>query len=302
MNPPNWGGFLPFKRGFVTGWGRYLGCNLRTGFGRMDRDCFHNISQGKLHSCAAALAVVLLLTCFPKAEASQSGVGRPQVIRTISESGGDVINAVAIIAMPTTYFRAAPMQRLPSVLKQPSVCPGTPRNNVSMLREGFVLEIMDLALNAGRELGVDSRAIVAQAALETGWGTSHIRRSDGTSAFNLFGIKASRWNGDVVRTSTHEQVGGILRREIAAFRAYGSHAESFTDYVQLLKTSPRYQSALQSGGSVLSFAYALQQAGYATDPNYAAKIYDIANSETMACAYRTYAATNRSAYSIAAIN
>jgi flagellum-specific peptidoglycan hydrolase FlgJ len=269
---------------------------------RMGRDSFHTLIHGVLSPTTAALSVFLaLLASSPEAEAAQPGTVRPQVIRTISESGGDVINAVEMIAMPTAYYRTAPIHRLPSIPKRPSVCPATQRNNVSMLREGFVLEILDLALTAGRELGVDSRAIVAQAALETGWGTRHIRRRDGTSAHNLFGIKASRWNGDVVRTSTHEQVGGLLRREMASFRAYGSHAESFADYVQLLKTNSRYQGALQSGGSVLRFANALQQAGYATDPNYAAKIYDIANSETMDCAYRTYASTNRSAYSIASI-
>ncbi|MBD9368315.1 flagellar assembly peptidoglycan hydrolase FlgJ [Xanthomonas sp. XNM01] len=147
--------------------------------------------------------------------------------------------------------------------------------------ERFVAGIWHHAQAAARELGVDAKALVAQAALETGWGRRQIQRGDGASANNLFGIKATGWKGERVTTGTHEYVGGTKVRETADFRAYASPAESFADYVRMLKNNPRYQKALQSGGDVGRFAQALQNAGYATDPSYAAKIAAIANGPTI---------------------
>uniref|UniRef100_UPI0027381FDC flagellar assembly peptidoglycan hydrolase FlgJ n=1 Tax=Stenotrophomonas sp. YIM B06876 TaxID=3060211 RepID=UPI0027381FDC len=147
--------------------------------------------------------------------------------------------------------------------------------------EGFVASIWPHAERAARELGVNPRALVAQAALETGWGRKPIRRDDGGSAHNLFGIKANGWKGERATTGTHEYVDGVRRNETASFRAYASAADSFSDYVHLLKNSPRYQSALKAGGDVRSFAQGLQKAGYATDPSYAAKIAAIAAGPTI---------------------
>lgn len=147
--------------------------------------------------------------------------------------------------------------------------------------EGFVASIWPHAQGAARELGVDPRALVAQAALETGWGRRQIKHGDGSSAHNLFGIKATGWNGAQARAGTHEYVDGVRRNETASFRAYGSPAESFADYVRLLKSNPRYQKALQAGTSVAGFARGLQQAGYATDPSYASKIAAIAGGPTV---------------------
>lgn len=147
--------------------------------------------------------------------------------------------------------------------------------------EQFVAKIWHHAQAAARELGVDARALVAQAALETGWGRKQIQRGDGDSAHNLFGIKATGWKGERVSSGTHEYVNGVRVSEKAEFRAYASPAESFADYVRMLKNNPRYRQALQSGGDVRRFAQALQNAGYATDPSYAAKIAAIANGPTI---------------------
>jgi len=147
--------------------------------------------------------------------------------------------------------------------------------------EGFVAKVWPHAQRAARELGVDPRALVAQAALETGWGRRMIQRGDGDSANNLFGIKATGWSGERASAATHEYRGGVRRNERAEFRAYASPAESFADYVSLLKRSPRYAQALQAGGDVRGFAQALQRAGYATDPSYADKITAIANGPTL---------------------
>lgn len=147
--------------------------------------------------------------------------------------------------------------------------------------EGFVASVWPHAERAARELGVDPRALVAQAALETGWGKRHIKRDNGSSSHNLFGIKAAGWSGERATTGTHEYVNGQRRNEVASFRAYGSVAESFSDYVRMLKNSPRYQSALKAGGDVRGFAQGLQRAGYATDPAYANKIAAIAAGPTI---------------------
>lgn len=149
--------------------------------------------------------------------------------------------------------------------------------------EAFVQEVWPHAQRAADELGVDPRALVAQAALETGWGKHQIRGRDGDSANNLFGIKAgSRWGGDTAHNRTHEFVDGAMRSEMASFRAYASPAESFADYVSLLKSSPRYARALEAGTDTRRFAQALQQGGYATDPAYARKITSIAHGPTLA--------------------
>ena len=147
--------------------------------------------------------------------------------------------------------------------------------------EGFVASIWPHAQRAAEELGVDPRALVAQAALETGWGKRHIKRDNGQSSHNLFGIKANGWSGERATTGTHEYVDGQRRTETASFRAYGSVADSFSDYVRMLKNSPRYQAALKAGSDVRGFAQGLQRAGYATDPSYAAKIAAIAAGPTI---------------------
>ena len=168
--------------------------------------------------------------------------------------------------------------------------------------ERFVASIWNQAQDAARELGVDARALVAQAALETGWGRRQIQRDAGGDTHNLFGIKATGWKGERATTRTHEYVGGVRQTETAQFRAYASPAESFADYVRMLKNNPRYQQALQSGGDVRSFAQALQRAGYATDPSYAAKITAIANGPTVARAVQaiTGIASNAAGGAIAA--
>lgn len=147
--------------------------------------------------------------------------------------------------------------------------------------ERFVASIWSHAQQAARELGVDARALVAQAALETGWGRRTIQRGDGGTAHNLFGIKATGWKGERAAATTHEYTNGVRHTERAEFRAYASPAESFADYVRLLKQNPRYRQALESGGDVRRFASALQQAGYATDPRYADKLSAIANGPTL---------------------
>jgi flagellar protein FlgJ len=148
--------------------------------------------------------------------------------------------------------------------------------------ESFARDVWPHAERVAKRLNVATEAIVAQAALETGWGAHVPQRRDGSTSFNLFGIKAgSGWSGDRVLKSTFEFEDGLPQRQLAAFRAYDDVGATFEDYSELLLDNPRYASVSNHGGDVAAFARALQQSGYATDPDYADKLSDIANSKTM---------------------
>ena len=146
----------------------------------------------------------------------------------------------------------------------------------------FVQAVAPSAQAAAHRLGVSVRALLAQAALETGWGKHLPTRPDGSSSFNLFGIKAgSHWDGDRVHVPTLEYENGVAVRKQDSFRAYDSPADSFGDYATLIANSPRYAGAVGQGDNIEGFAHALVEGGYATDPSYAAKIVAIARSPAM---------------------
>ena len=129
------------------------------------------------------------------------------------------------------------------------------------------------AAEAERATGVPAKFMLGQAALETGWGKRMIRNADGSNSHNLFGIKAGPgWKGKVATSVTTEYVNGRPHTKVEKFRAYDSPAESFKDYANMLARNPRYEKVLDSGGDAAAFAHGLQRAGYATDPQYAAKL------------------------------
>lgn len=159
-------------------------------------------------------------------------------------------------------------------IAQPPLAPG--KAAFSSPQE-FVATMLPMAQAAAEKIGVDPRYLVAQAALETGWGKSIIRTRDGDSSHNLFGIKShGSWEGESARVLTTEYKGGKAVKEAASFRAYDSYAQSFDDYVSFLQNNGRYEKALNSTENPERFVKELQQAGYATDPNYARKISQIA--------------------------
>jgi len=151
--------------------------------------------------------------------------------------------------------------------------------------QAFVRHLWSCARQAADELGLPPEALLAQAALETGWGRAVMSAGKGGSSHNLFGIKADpRWQGEAVHRQTLEYVGGLAVRRREAFRAYDSFNESFQDYVALLKGSPRYTRALQKSGDPAAYFKALQDAGYATDPAYADKILRVMKGPEMRAA------------------
>jgi len=161
-----------------------------------------------------------------------------------------------------------------------SEIPTTDKGQIEKLRfnspDDFTQYILPYAEEAAEELGVSPLVLVAQAALETGWGKAITRHQDGTSSFNLFNIKAdNRWDGERVVKSTLEYDNGQAKYEKAAFRSYDSYADSFDDYVDFLRSNNRYGDALQHQGDSQLFIKGLHKAGYATDPNYSDKVLNI---------------------------
>lgn len=145
----------------------------------------------------------------------------------------------------------------------------------------FVDRVWSHAGSASRATGIPAHFMVAQAALETGWGRGELRRADGTPSFNLFNIKAgANWRGAVVEVPVTEHANGRAYTENARFRAYGSYAEAFRDYANLLRNSPRYADVLGQTDAA-GFARSLQHAGYATDPMYADKLTRIIGGNTL---------------------
>lgn len=145
----------------------------------------------------------------------------------------------------------------------------------------FATRLWPAATEASRATGIPAHFMVAQAALETGWGRSEPRRADGSQSFNVFGIKAGRnWQGPVAEATTTEYVDGVAQKQVERFRAYGSYAEAFRDYAGLLAGNSRYAGVLGTQDAA-SFARGLQRAGYATDPMYAAKLERIIGGSTL---------------------
>ncbi|HBC58764.1 MAG TPA: flagellar assembly peptidoglycan hydrolase FlgJ, partial [Gammaproteobacteria bacterium] len=146
--------------------------------------------------------------------------------------------------------------------------------------QSFVKTLQPYAADAADALGIHPRFIVAQAALESGWGESMIHKANGQPSYNLFGIKAAHgWRGEKAIKETVEYEQGVAIKKQEAFRAYQNLEAGMQDYVAFLSTSPRYQEVLASGDDAQAFVSAMQQSGYATDPQYANKLLNVLESD-----------------------
>jgi flagellar protein FlgJ len=148
----------------------------------------------------------------------------------------------------------------------------------------FARSLWPDAQQAARQLGVSPVALLSQAALETDWGRRMPRNAGGGSSNNLFGIKATSWSGPAAASTTQEFSGDVATTVEAQFRAYGSPGQCFQDYVSVLKSNPRYAAAIGTGSDINAFGSALQQGGYATDPDYAGKLTAVAGTLVQALA------------------
>jgi flagellar protein FlgJ len=188
-------------------------------------------------------------------------------------AASNTANQLFVSAMQAAKVAAPAVE--PAVTAKSDLKSGSP--------ESFVNELWPLAEQHARDLGVKPQVLLAQAALETGWGKHVINRTDGNSSFNLFNIKADqRWQGDKAQVATLEYRNGVAKKEQASFRAYDSFAQSFSDYVSFVKNSPRYEQAVKHAANAERYVDELHQAGYATDPQYADKIKSIMQREPIA--------------------
>lgn len=169
-------------------------------------------------------------------------------------------------------IRSTPVDTSASIAPSPSA---------SGTGSDFVNRIWPHAVEAANTIGVPPQFLVAHSALESGWGKGEIRSVDGSPTYNLFGVKAGRnWQGPSVDVQTTEYVNGAAQSSTEKFRVYGSYAESFRDYANLLRNNSRFSAVLgQQDGT--QFARSLQQSGYATDPMYADKLSRIINGTTL---------------------
>ena len=199
-------------------------------------------------------------------------------------------NALPLAASDGRHLRPVPVaSSMPTSAAYPA--PGAPAKSATSPAVGegdlppsgkeFVGRVWPHAVEASRSTGIPPQFLVAHAALESGWGRSEIRRGDGSTSHNLFGIKAGKgWSGPSVEATTTEYVDGQAQSTVERFRAYGSYDEAFRDYASLLRNNPRYGGVIGSQDGA-EFAKGLQRAGYATDPAYADKLSRIINGPTL---------------------
>ena len=175
-------------------------------------------------------------------------------------SGAPTASAMASPAPPTTAA-TAPLAQTPAE---------------------FVQRVLPSIRRAAGTLGVDPMGMLAQAALETGWGQRMPRNADGSLSHNMFGIKAGdEWTGARATADTVEMSNGVATPRRSAFRAYGSIEDSVNDFASLLKSSPRYREVIAAGGNAGAYIASMGKSGYATDPEYANKLNQILHGDAL---------------------
>lgn len=203
--------------------------------------------------------------------------------------GSKSLDGIALTAPPPGFalpgIDQAPAFALPATPpRAPQGAAARPASDADAA--AFIGQVLPAIKQAARRIGVDPQALLAQAALETGWGARIPRNADGSSSFNLFGIKAgANWTGARTTAVTVEFDGLVARRHQATFRSYDSIDASVNDFAELVSRSPRYADALQQGRDARAFVQSLAAAGYATDPQYASKISQILGSNRMQAAF-----------------
>jgi flagellar protein FlgJ len=179
-------------------------------------------------------------------------------------------------SLPFRAIEQAGLAYRKSASAVPTSSPASAPAPVTQTHVDFVEKCGDAAKAASSATGISAKAILGQAALESGWGKHEIKDAHGQGSFNLFGIKAdASWTGKTVSASTTEYIDGVAQKVVQKFRAYASYAESFTDYAKTITNNPRYQAVVQAGHDALAFARAMGHSGYATDPNYGQKLAQV---------------------------
>jgi peptidoglycan hydrolase FlgJ len=179
--------------------------------------------------------------------------------------------------------KAAPA--MPAAAKPPMAAPMAGKSTLAPTAAEFVNRMLPPIRRAANAMGLNPTGMLAQAALESGWGQRMPRNSDGSSSFNMFGVKAGDgWTGAKAIADSMEVVNGVATPRRTAFRSYGSIEESVNDFASLLKSSPRYREAIAAGQDLKAYVQGIGKSGYATDPDYANKLNQILDGDTLQAA------------------
>lgn len=147
-----------------------------------------------------------------------------------------------------------------------------------MKPDDFIAEIAPAAQASMLTSNIPASFTIAQAALESGWGSSQLAQK----GFNLFGVKADKsWEGEILELPTREFLKGTWVTVLAPWRKYEDWLGAIEDHAAFLLNNPRYKSAFVGDRDGESFAHAVAAAGYATDPAYAQKVIDTMRAHQM---------------------
>ncbi|MDE9542811.1 flagellar assembly peptidoglycan hydrolase FlgJ [Xenorhabdus bovienii] len=217
---------------------------------------------------------------------SQKGLGfADMIVKQFSNANNVASEQAGTVPMPLDkeFLQTLPKQALEQFMRRTMTAPfssaaskgSVQSKSLPVSSTDFVSMLSLPAQIASQQSGIPHLLIIAQAALESGWGQREILTEEGKPSHNLFGIKAGKhWKGAVTNIMTTEYIEGEPKKMHDSFRVYGSYREAITDYVKLLTENPRYAKVAQSTTAEQG-AYSLQSAGYATDPGYAKKLVSL---------------------------
>jgi flagellar protein FlgJ len=232
------------------------------------------VKSGMLDSPGGDLGTDLLDQQFAVQMSGQPGGLSDLIVAQLTRQMGLATQGATT---PDAAAKPATPDKNPAAASTPVTAPDRIAAKVSRAptasQTSFVQQHSRVANEVERATGIPAGFMLGQAGHETGWGRHEIRLKGGAQSFNLFGIKAgANWTGKVAEVTTTEYINGAAQKRVARFRAYDSYADSFKDYARLISETPRYAKVNFQSGSAHAFASGLQKAGYATDPDYAAKL------------------------------
>lgn len=231
------------------------------------------MSSGMLDNSGTKLGTEMLDQQFATQMTGLRGGLSDIIARQLERQLGEPLANIAADAAKASVERSNSAKEAPATSASLQGLQGKER------QMGFLKLHGDAAKAAEAATGIPANFMVAQAAHESGWGRHEIKHRDGSTSFNVFGIKAgANWKGPVAEVTTTEFINGQPHKVKAKFRAYGSYEEAFTDYAKLMKNNPRYSKVVDNASSAQGFAQGLQKAGYATDPAYADKLTRMINT------------------------
>ncbi len=233
------------------------------------------MKSGLLDSAGGDLGTDLLDQQFAVQMSGQPG-GLSDMIAlqlTRQMAGVPKEGAAGAASQTATTVGASKAARASTTSAMPASAVGKTARAPTESQSSFVQQHSQTASEVEKATGIPANFMLGQAGHETGWGKFEIKHKGGASSHNLFGIKAGAgWTGKVAEVTTTEFVDGVAQKGKARFRAYDSYADAFKDYARMISESPRYAKVKEQASSALSFASGLQKAGYATDPDFAAKL------------------------------